>query len=341
MAASAVQSNTIHVFWSPSAGATGYNVSRDNSPLLSLGATSFDDAGLAPASRHCYVIVATNSAGNSLPSASVCATTTAPALTNFPPFVMDGVVDFAGYLVASNTLPLYAALRGTKLYIATASPGTAGPNDYFIFVSDQLLASAIAPVPWAKSGKIAVATTKPFLAAESQNTYVAWYNAPTGSVAFKATSTAGQLEGVLDLVSAFGSMPTNIYLCAAAFATPDGGALATQTPSGSGSDIDPGEFFVIPTVALRDFNADGKFDRLDPALDFTVQSVVNSPAGAAVSWAAMPGHAYQLIYRDSLTGSWTSLVTSRTNASPLETSLSFTDPITTNQQRFYKVQLLP
>ena len=46
-----------------------------------------------------------------------------------------------------------------------------------------------------------------------------------------------------------------------------------QCPAGSGPDIDPAEFFVIPTAALHDNNGDGKFDRLDPALGFTLQSL--------------------------------------------------------------------
>ena len=70
-------------------------------------------------------------------------------------------------------------------------------------------------------------------------------------------------------------MPTNIYLCAAAYQTADGGALAAQCPAGSGPDIDPGEFFVIPTAALHDNNGNGKFDRLDPALGFTLQAPGN------------------------------------------------------------------
>ena len=58
------------------------------------------------------------------------------------------------------------------------------------------------------------------------------------------------------LVAAFGTLPANIYLCAAAYQTADGGALAAQSPAGSGPDLDPNEFFVIPTIALRDNNAD-------------------------------------------------------------------------------------
>src|SRR2546426_6488836 len=96
------------------------------------------------------------------------------------------------------------------------------------------------------------------------------------------------MEGSVDLISAFGSIPTNLYLCAAAYQTADGGALAAQAPAGSGPDIDPGEFFTIPTIALRDNNADGKFDRLDPSLDFTLQSVQRVSGGYSVNWAALP-----------------------------------------------------
>src|SRR5436309_15893359 len=95
---------------------------------------------------------------------------------NYAPFVMDGVADSAGYLLSSSGMTLYAALRGTKLYVATWSPGTSGSNDHFIFVSDQLLSGATASAPWAKAGKVAVAATKPYLASESLNSYIASFN---------------------------------------------------------------------------------------------------------------------------------------------------------------------
>src|SRR5262249_45139290 len=144
----------------------------------------------------------------------------------------------------------------------------------------------------AKTGKVAVASTKPYLASESLNTYIAWYNAPTGSQAFKASSTSGQMEGSIDLVAAFGHLPDTIYLCAAAYQTADGGPLAAQSSTGTGPDLDPNEFFAIPTIALRDNNADGKFDRLDPNLDFVLQSIQTVPSGYALNWSAMPGHSY-------------------------------------------------
>jgi hypothetical protein len=255
---------------------------------------------------------------------------------------MDGTLDAAGYRLATNGIQLYAALRGTKLYVATTSPGTTGPNDHFIFVSDVLLASATTPAPWGKDGTTAVAASKPFLSTESQNAYLAWNNAPTGSLAAKSGTTSGVLEGTIDLVAAFGALPANIYLCAAAYATADGGALAAQSPAGTGPNIEPGEFLIIPTVALRDHNADGKFDRLDPLLDFRLQTIIPVSDRPQVSWAAMPGRAYQLVYRDAITGAWMDLPGSLTNAGPLQTTLGFPDPgLFTNGQRFYNVKLLP
>jgi hypothetical protein len=245
---------------------------------------------------------------------------------------MDGTLDAAGYRLATNGIQLYAALRGTKLYVATASPGTTGPNDHFIFVSDVLLASATTPAPWGKVGTTAVAASKPFLSTESQNAYLAWNNAPTGSLAAKSGTTSGVLEGTIDLVAA----------CAAAYATADGGALAAQSPAGTGPNIEPGEFLIIPTVALHDDNADGTFDRLDPALDFRLHAIIALGDRPQLTWAAMPGRTYQLVYRDAITGAWVDLPGSLTNAGPLQTTLDFSDPGRfTNGQRFYKVKLLP
>jgi hypothetical protein len=255
---------------------------------------------------------------------------------------MDGTADFPAYLVASNTMTLYAALRGTRLYVATWSPGTSGSNDHFIFVTDQLLSSATAIAPWTKTGRVAVASTKPYLASESLNTYIAWYNAPTGSQAFKASANSGQMEGSIDLVAAFGSVPATIYLCAAAYQTADGGALTGQSLPGSGPDLDPNKFFAIPTIALRDNNADGKFDRLDPNLDFTLQTIQQVPSGFALNWSAMPGHAYQVWAASFLNGTWSNLSGASVTSGPLQLSLIYTDALTvTASQRLYKIKLLP
>jgi hypothetical protein len=297
---------------------------------------------LATNSFYCYSIVASNRVGFSTPSATVCTNTLAAPPTNYPPFALDGTFNYPGYLLASSGMVLYSALRGTTLYIATWSTGTSGLNDHFIFVSDQVLPAATASAPWAKTGMVAVPSSKPYLAGESLNTYFAWYNAPTSSQAIKAATNSGAMAGSIDLVAAFGYMPTNIYLCAAAYQTADSGALAAQCPTGFGPDIDPEEFLVIPTAALLDNNADGMFDRLDPALGFALQNLQAGSPGYVIDWAAMPGHTYQVIWADAPGAAWSNLPAGLTTAGPLQLFLSCTDvPPPAATQRFYRVRLLP
>ena len=265
-----------------------------------------------------------------------------PPTTNFPAFTLDGNLDFAGYRVSSNGLGLYAALRGSQLYVATQSPGNSGPNDHYLFVSDQLLPAATTAAPWAKAGFIAVASSKPYMATESGNSYVAWNNAGAGAQIAKSASTTGVFEGVIDLAAAFGGVPATIYLAAAAYGTADGGALVNQSPAGTGSDLDPAEFFAIPTTALRDHNADGLFDRLDPQLDFTLHGLSLAGSNAVLTWAAMPGRSYRVLTASAATGPWTDVPASQTNAGPLQLDLSFGvgfNPGIT--QQFYRVKLLP
>ena len=342
--ATPVQTNQINLAWAASSGATGYIVNRDSFAVAMTAGTSYSDNGLAANSCHYYSIVASNSVGFSTPSATVGTNTLANAPTNLPPFTLDGAFDYPGYLLAGSGMVLYGAVRGTTLYVATWSSGTNGPNDHFIFVSDQLLPGATTAAPWAKAGKVAVAATKPFLAGESQNTYVSWFvnNAATNWLCAKSATNSGALEGTLDLVGAFGYLPANIYLCAAAYQTADGGALAAQSPAGSGPNIDPNEFFVIPIAALRDSLGNGTFDLLDPARGFRILSAGATPAGLILNWATMPGYSYQVLYADSLLNVWSDLPGASNLAGPLQLSLSFTDaPPVSVPQRFYRVKLLP
>ena len=341
LTASPVGTKQINLTWSVSAGATGYIVNRAGSNIASTAATSFSDTGLATATAYCYTIVATNSVGNSPASAAVCATTLEPA-TNYPAFTMDGAVDSTNLLLAASGMTLHAALRGTRLYVATGSPGNSGPNDHFIFVSDVLLSATSAAAPWAKDGQVAVATSKPFLATESLNSYVAWFNAPAGSQAAKAASSSGHLEGTIDLLAAFGGVPTNIYLCVAAYQTADGGALAGQCPAGSGPNIEAAEWFAIPTVALRDHNGDGRFDRLDPLMDFKLAGFQATGGSFTHRWNVMPGRNYQLEYVDTLGGWWSNFSGALTSAGPSQVEVQFSVPtMTTPRLRFYRLKLLP
>src|SRR5579859_1166573 len=347
LVATPVQTNQVNLAWSAAFGATGYIVNRDNAAVTATAGTSYSDGGLTANSYHCYSIVASNSIGYSTRSTTVCTNTLAAAPTNLPPFALDGAFDYPGYLLASNPAPagvLYAALRGTTLYVATGSPGTSGPNDNFLFVSDQLLPGASAPAPWAKSGNVAVATTKPYLASESQNTYISWYvnGAQTNWPCAKSTSTSGAMAGTLDLVQAFGYMPTNLYLCAAAYVTTNGGPLVAQCPAGSGPNIESNEFLVIPVVALRDSLGNGTFDLLDPARGFKILSVGLQNTLCVFNYAAMPGRAYQVQFVNQLGGIWSNLMGSSNFALSPQGMLNFTDaPPAGTPQRFYRVELLP
>jgi fibronectin type 3 domain-containing protein len=86
--AAATGSNSITVTWTPSAGATGYDVYRSASPGQALAAMTkisfdqagfgFPDSGLSPSTAYYYKVVALNSAGPSVASAEATATTSAP-----------------------------------------------------------------------------------------------------------------------------------------------------------------------------------------------------------------------------------------------------------------------
>jgi len=343
LTATPVSSNQINLTWSAAAYASGYIVQRDAVPIGTTGSASYNDTGLAASTAYCYSVIATNNLTNSAASASVCTNTLAAnAVTNFPPFIMDGALDFAGYRVSSNGIGLYAALRGTKLYVATQSPGNTGPNDHFIFVADQLLPAATGAAPWAKAGLIAVTNTKPFMATESSNDYVVWNNAGTGAQITKSSTTGGVFEGVIDLSAAFGGVPANVYLAALAYGTANGGALVSQSPAGSGANVETNEFFLIPTVALQDQNADGMFDRVDPLLGFVVQGLTVTSSNTILTWNAMPGRSYQVMRAASPGEGWADIPGSLTNAGPLQLNLSFEDVFSPSPtQRFYRVKLLP
>ncbi len=262
-----------------------------------------------------------------------------------PAFALDGAFDYPGYLLANNGMVLYAAVRGTTLYVATWSPGTNGPNDHFIFVSDQLLSGATAPAPWLKAGTVAVSTNAPYLAGESTDSYVSWFDNGTATnwPCAKAAANSGALEGTLDLVQAFGYVPADLYLCAAAYTTTNGGPLAAACPAGSGPNINPAGFLEIPTAALDDAYGNGVFDLLDPNRGFVIlDSSWTNGAGVAIDWGSMPGRSYQVVYRDAINGSWSNLPGAVNLAGPLQMILCYTDAPPTNiSARFYGIKLTP
>ncbi|MGW7365321.1 chitinase [Streptomyces sp. NPDC054841] len=70
-------SSTVPLSWSPVSGATGYNVHRNGSKVLSVTGTSATVTGLAATTSYTFQVTATNSAGESPRSTAVTATTTA------------------------------------------------------------------------------------------------------------------------------------------------------------------------------------------------------------------------------------------------------------------------
>jgi hypothetical protein len=206
-------------------------------------------------------------------------------------------------------------------------------------VTDALLPSALSPAPWAKSGLVAVGSSKPFIGAESLSSFCGWFNAPSTAAVVKSASNSGQLEGTIDLVAAFGSMPATVYVCAAAYATADGGVLAAQGPLGNGNgNLDPDEFLALSIGALRDENADGLYDRLDPALGFVVLQTTRAAGTTSLTWASVPGRSYQVETCDQLGGTWSPLGGPR-RAGTGELTLSASDP-TSLTTRFYRVRLV-
>ena len=150
------------------------------------------------------------------------------------------------------------------------------------------------------------------------------------------------MEGTLDLIGAFGHLPTNLYLCAAAYITTNGGPLVAQCPAGSGPNIDTNEFLVIPVAALRDSLGNGTFDLCDPARGFKIFSASSQDTNCALSFAAMPGRDYQVQFVSQLGQTWSNLLGGSNFAVPPQMILNFTDaPSAGTPQRFYRVQLLP
>ena len=281
-----------------------------------------------------------------------------PSIPGLIPFTMNGQADFPGlgssgngYGQNSNGIQLFAAVRQaggrTFLYVSTQSPGTNGDSttrDNFVLVTDQLLAAASAAAPWGKAGKVAWAGTKPLLAGESKDSYLAWYNVGAGAQCAKLNDTTGMLEGVIDLGLNFGAVPQIIYIAAASYETRTAGILKSQSPAGNNDGhVDPNEFLALSIPSLVDQNADGKYDVLDPTIAFrlTGQVMANS---FTITWPSYPGRTYQVYYADLLGNPTIWHAAPAPNGVKTGTvnqaTLSYTDPNALPLgRRFYKIQI--
>jgi hypothetical protein len=338
--ATAASHDRVNLSWTSVSGATTYFVRRDGNPIGNSTTTTFADTTVQPSTSYSYSIIASNAAGNSTASTPVSATTPARPVEP-PPFSLSGQ-NAPGYLLASPGMKIHAAIRGTKLYVATWFAGTPNGNDHFIFVSDTLLPSANATIAsaWSKAGRIAIATNKPYLAQESTNGWIGWTNAPGNSTA--ASSSSGNImEGVIDLAQAFGSLPETIHIAVAAIQTAGNGTLVAQAPATKtlNGDIEPDEFLSIPVASIRDTRGDGKLDRLDPTRDFRTKAIQPTSSGLNFQVPTVPGIRYQLQYKATLADPWTDL------GSPIQglgsDSQSITaDPPTPTEKGFFRLKAL-
>lgn len=342
LVATVTGTTTLSLTWTASAGATGYQVFRNGSLIGSPASAAWLDTGLSAGTTYSYSVAATSSGGSSTQTAAVQATTQSSGGNVGTPFVMDGVADSGGYLISNPGMTIHAAVRGSKLYVATWAPGQFG-NDHFILIGSSALTSATTAAPWGKAGSTSLPASSPFLAAESSNSYLGWFNT-SGAATNQARGAAGQqMEGTIDL-AAFGSAPASLYLTALAYQTADAGLLGSQAPAGNADgNVDPAELLRIPLEALRDEDADGTYDILEPNRGFAISQSGRSGNSFSLTWTSFPGRSYKVQTSTTLaSGSWTDVAGSTTvgTANALTSSHVVTlDPADT--QRFFRVMLVP
>lgn len=284
--------------WPATPAAESYRVFRNGEAVADVFEPRFADSGLIPESEYSYTVQARNSAGDSAQSPPLqLSTPAAPA-----PLSLDGARESPGYLLSSSGgMHLYAAIRDSELYVATWTPA-GGQADHFIFVSDHLLPTPSRRVPWAKLGMLPLPRNAPFLAAESNFDYIAWFNAPPSSAAFRSGTAGGLMEGRINLIEAFGRLPERLFLAVAAYATPDGGGLLTQGPGpAQQGNLTAETFWDFPLPSLIDSDGGGTLDVLNPARRFRLEVPAPLPgAPLALRWPVLPGRDYQVFATPTL-----------------------------------------
>jgi len=302
-------------------------------------------AGLLPVGLNRATVLLRNESngfGNTAAQASVLIGT----------FVMDGMADAVGYTVSGEGITLRAAVRGTRLYVATsAPPDGAGANDHHVFVSSALLPSATSPSVWAKRGSTALPEASPYLAAEGASKWSGWFNAPARARLYRSPNGGGVLEGSIDLVESFGTVPEFIYIAAVAYETSDAsaanpalGRVISQVPAAvvADDDITPEEFLRIPVRSITDSTADGRFDAVVPERGFAAEVLADGSGVSGVRWKTVPGRTYRVWRSESLVaGGWKNIGTK--TAGPHEWQAEWPDDFQTritSKTLFYRVELI-
>lgn len=195
-------------------------------------------------------------------------------------FTMDARLDSAAYEIAEyNGMKLWAAVRGTKLYVATwgTGPHSGIENDHFIFVSTNFGDASASP--WAKQGYVFFPSNTPYLAAEGGNEWSGWFNAvgPYTNANSNLNATNNYLEGVIDLADNFGSIPQTLYMAVGVYGNNDGDALVAQVPAAwdVNENIEIMEILRVPVKSIRDEDSDGNLDVGSPRLWTVVNGNTN------------------------------------------------------------------
>ncbi|GHC44255.1 alpha-amylase family glycosyl hydrolase [Roseibacillus persicicus] len=181
-----------------------------------------------------------------------------------PCFVLDGDLDSANYLITDNGMRLWAAVKGSKLYLATWST-EGGTSDHFVLCSTTF--GNPEGHPWGKAGTLNYYFAEwPWLAAEGDNDYATLNNGGASGEHAEGPN-GGVLEGVIDLEEVFGTMPETVYLSALAYGTNAGDAMVGQTPIFWQDDnLDIMEMAPVTVESIRDEDLDGHFDQGAPTL---------------------------------------------------------------------------
>ena len=193
-----------------------------------------------------------------------------------PSFAMNGLLDSANYLVVDNGMRVWAAVRGTKLYMATWS-SQGGSSDHFLLLSNNF--GNPEAHPWGKAGVLNFWFAGwPWLAGEGGDTFHALSNGGAGGR--KAMGAGGNvLEAEIDLIEVFGSVPKILYFSALAYGDNNGDGISSQCPAPWTADnnLQIPEYAAVRVDSIRDEDLDGYHDAGAP----TFQSTVNGATADA------------------------------------------------------------
>jgi hypothetical protein len=156
---------------------------------------------------------------------------------------MDGELDTSAVMLDSNgSTHLYAAIRGSQLYVATNSARSQGA-DIFVFVS--VAPGELRDAPLGKSGSVAAWSA--FLGNRCTDTSASWFDASGSALPNIVDEKVGAiLEGVVDIEFLTGISPKIVYLAVGKYKKGDRGRLLQQVPAGNNNgNIDPAEFYQL------------------------------------------------------------------------------------------------